>query len=114
MRQAAAASADEPEWARTDADPSDGTEEGTESTARNPLRQDADAEQGNGDADDAEQLSATLPSPPMYSSITERPKLLVCTPGSFTCMTTFTTIQAMAYILTYTAKILDRREQRER
>ena len=51
MRQAAAA---EPEWARTDADPSDGTEEGT---TRNPLRSadDADAEQGN--TDDAE-LSA--------------------------------------------------------
>ena len=39
MRQAAAASAAEPEWARTDADPSDGTEEGT---TRNPLRPDTD------------------------------------------------------------------------
>ena len=48
MRQAASAA--EPEWARTDADPSDGTEEGTDTTARNPLRQDANAEQGNGDA----------------------------------------------------------------
>ena len=47
MSQAAAAT--EPEWARTDADPSDAAEQATESTARNPLRQDADTEQGNGD-----------------------------------------------------------------
>ena len=60
MRQAAAAA--EPEWARTDADPSDDAEPGTESTARNPLRQDADAEQGNGDADDAELSAPNAPS----------------------------------------------------
>ena len=95
MRQAAAAATvdDEPAWARTDADPSDGTEEGTESTARNPLRQDADAEQGNGDADDAE-LSA--PKRPLNRNV----KITLCYQPSLNVCTSLATASPLAaYVL---------------
>ena len=92
MRQAPAAA--EPEWARTDADPSDGAEEGTESTARNPLRQDADAEQGNGDADDAEQLSA--PKRPLNRNV----KITLCYQPSLNVCTSLATASPLAaYVL---------------
>ena len=94
MRQAAAASADEPEWARTDADPSDDAEQATESTARNPLRQDADAEQGNGDADDAEQLSA--PKRPLNRNV----KITLCYQPSLNVCTSLATASPLAaYVL---------------
>ena len=97
MRQAAAAA--EPEWARTDAG-SDGTEEGTESTARNPLRQDADAEQGNGDTgpllrpdsnDDAE-----LPKRPLNRNV----KITLCYQPSLNVCTSLATASPLAaYVL---------------
>ena len=93
MRQAAAAAA-EPEWARTDADPSDDAEPGSESTARNPLRQnDVDAEQGNGDADDAE-LSA--PKRPLNRNV----KITLCYQPSLNVCTSLATASPLAaYVL---------------
>ena len=90
MRQAAAASADEPAWARTDVDPSDGTEEGTESTARNPLRSadDADAEQGN------DELSA--PKRPLNRNV----KITLCYQPSLNVCTSLATASPLAaYVL---------------
>ena len=74
MRQAAAASADEPEWARTDADPSDAAEQGTDSTTRNPLRPDTDND---------EEAELSPPKRPLNRNVKitlcYQPSLNVCT-----------------------------------
>ena len=100
MRQAAAAT--EPEWARTDADPSDGTEPGTESS--NPLRRagDADAEQGNGDAgpllrpDSNEDAELPVPKRPLNRNV----KVTLCYQPSLNVCTSLATASPLAaYVL---------------
>ena len=100
MRQAAAAT--EPEWARTDADPSDGTEPGTESS--NPLRRagDADAEQGNGDAgpllraDSNDDAELPVPKRPLNRNV----KITLCYQPSLNVCTSLATASPLAaYVL---------------
>ena len=102
MSQAAAAT--EPEWARTDADPSDGTEEGTESS--NPLRSagDADAEQGNGDAgpllrpdtDNDDDAELSVPKRPLNRNV----KITLCYQPSLNVCTSLATASPLAaYVL---------------
>ena len=85
MSQAAAAT--EPEWARTDADPSDAAEPGTESTARNPLRPDTDN-------DEEAELSA--PKRPLNRNV----KITLCYQPSLNVCTSLATASPLAaYVL---------------
>ena len=85
MSQAAAAA--EPEWARTDADPSDAAEQATESTARNPLRPDTDN-------DEEAELSA--PKRPLNRNV----KITLCYQPSLNVCTSLATASPLAaYVL---------------
>ena len=84
MRQAAAARAEEPEWARTDADPSDGTEEGT---TRNPLRPDTDND---------EEAELSPPKRPLNRNV----KVTLCYQPSLNVCTSLATASPLAaYVL---------------
>ena len=82
MSQAAAAT--EPEWARTDADPSDDAEEGT---ARNPLRPDTDND---------EEAELPVPKRPLNRNV----KITLCYQPSLNVCTSLATASPLAaYVL---------------